>query len=79
MHLFFEVMSKDSHIFLLSIYLLQMSLFWNVRGMKIKFHFKKNVYIFFSEKMQRVTLYGTRSAAASGKSFEPCRDGSRLA
>ena len=26
-----------------------------------------------------VTLYGTRNAAASGKSLVPCRDGCRLA
>ena len=29
--------------------------------------------------MQMVTFYDTRSAAASGKSLVPCRDGSRLA
>ena len=29
--------------------------------------------------MQIVTLYGTRSAAANGKSLVPCIDGSRLA
>ena len=28
--------------------------------------------------MQIVTLHGIRSAAVSGKSFVPCRDGSRL-
>ena len=35
-----EVTLKDSHILLLSIYLLQMSLYWNVRGIKIKLNFK---------------------------------------
>ena len=33
-------MLKGSHILLLSFYLLQMCLYWNVRGIKIKFIFK---------------------------------------
>ena len=34
---------------------------------------------FWSGRIQIVTLYGTRRAAASGKSLVPCIDGSRLA
>ena len=33
-------MLMDSHILLLSFYLLQICLYWNVRGIKIKFIFK---------------------------------------
>ena len=34
---------------------------------------------FCSGIMQIVTLFGTKSAAASDKSVVPCRDGSRIA
>ena len=38
--MFSKVTLKDSHIQLLCSYLLQMGLYWNVRGIKIKFILK---------------------------------------